>query len=170
MEAKMGNESAGKRSAVVRVFTALIFILGAFCCYVVATSVFRLFHNPFENLSPWVNLSMWLNAMLTALFSLVVLYQLFRLVQMIVMGDAFNPTNPRRIRSVAYAVLAISVSNIVFRSLYNYFLHQSQAGWWMVTNVLIKGTEMAFIILGLLIIAKLLETGVRLQQDHNLTI
>jgi|GEM_PF-2414446 len=166
----MGNENPSKRSAVVRVFTVLIFLLGAFCCYVVVTSVYRLFHNPWGNLSPWVNLSMWLNAMLTALFSLVVLYQLFRLVQMIVKGDPFNPANPRRIRAVAYAVLAISVSNIVLRTLYNYFLHQSHADWWMAMNVLIKGTEMVFIILGLFIIAKLLDTGVRIQQDQNLTI
>ena len=165
----MGNGSSAKGSAMVRVFTVLIFLLGAFCGYVVVSSALRLFHNPWENLSPWVNTSLWLDAAFTALFSMAALYQLFRLVQRIAKGDAFNPDNPRRVRNVAYAVLAISVSNIAFRTLNNYLLHRG-AEWWMGTNVLIKGAERIFFILGLLIIAKLLETGVRLQQDQNLTI
>jgi len=168
----MGNESAAKRSAVVRVFTTLIFILGAFCCFVVVTSVFHLFKNPWENLSPWVNLSMWLDAGLTALISSAALYQLFRLVQRISKGDPFSPDNPRRVRNVAYAVLAISVSNLVFNYVRNSLMRGRGVAWewWFTGTVLFKGAERIFFILGLLIIAKLLEIGVRLQQDQNLTI
>lgn len=165
----MDNNQAAKRSPVVKIFLALIFVLAAFCCYVAGASLLELFHDPFENLSPWVNLSLWLDALLTALISLVILYQLFRLVQMVAKGDPFSPENPRRVRWVAYGVLAISVSNIAFRTLNHYFLHRG-AEWWMGMNVLIKGAERAFFILGLLIIAKLLDTGVRLQQDQNLTV
>ncbi len=165
----MDNDQTAKRSPVVRIFMVLIFILAVFCCYVVGASLLELFHNPYENLSPWVNLSLWLDALLTALISLVILFQLFRLVQMVAKGDPFSPENPRRVRSVAYAVLAISVSNIAFRTLNHYSMHL-EAGWWMGMNVLIKGAERAFFILGLLIVAKLLETGVRLQQDQNLTV
>lgn len=166
----MGNESAARRPAVVRVFTALIFILGAFCCYVVVTSVLHLFKNPWENLSPWVNLSMWLDVGLTALVSSAALYQLFRLVQRIAKGDPFNPENPRRVRNVAYAVLAISVFNLVFNYVRNGLMRGLTSEWSFAASVIIKGTERIFFILGLLIIAKLLETGVRLQQDQNLTI
>ena len=165
----MDNDKAEKTSPVVRIFMGLIFILAVFCCYVVAASLLELFHNPYENLSPWVNLSLWLDALLTALLSLLILFQLYRLVQMVAKGDPFSPENPRRVRCVAYAVLAISVSNIAFRTLNHYYLHRG-AEWWMGMNVLIKGAERAFFILGLLIIAKLLETGVRLQQDQNLTV
>ncbi|HSA94627.1 MAG TPA: hypothetical protein VLJ16_01155, partial [Acidobacteriota bacterium] len=73
----MGNVSSARGSAVVRVFTVLIFLLGAFCGYVMVMSVLGLLHNPWENLSPWVNLSLWLDAALTALFSMAALYQLF---------------------------------------------------------------------------------------------
>jgi len=165
----MDNDQAAKRSPVVKIFLGLIFVLGAFCCYVAGASLVRLLHKPWKNVSPWVNLSLWLDALLTALISLVILYQLFRLVQMVAKGDPFSPENPRRIRRVAYAVLAISVSNIAFRTLNHYFLNRG-AEWWMGMNVLIKGVERAFFILGLLIIAKLLDTGVRLQQDQNLTV
>jgi len=166
----MRNENAARRSAVVRVFTVLIFLLGAFCGYVVVTSVLRLFHNPWENLSPWVNLSMWLDAAFTALFSLAALYQLFCLVQRIAKGDPFNSENPRRIRNVAYAVLAISLSNLAFHYVRNGLMRGIWSEWWFAANVLIRGAERVFFILGLLIIAKLLDTGVRLQQDQNLTI
>lgn len=165
----MANDEAHKTSPIVRIFIVLIFILSAFCCYVIGASLLQLLHNPFENLSPWVNLSLWLDALLTALISLVILFQLFRLVQMVAKGDPFSPENPRRIRCVAYAVLAISVSNIAFRTLNHHYLHYGSE-WWMGMNVLIKGAERAFFILGLLIVAKLLETGVRLQQDQNLTV
>lgn len=166
----MEKEKAPKKSSIVQVFMALIAILGAFCCYVMVASLFHLFRNPFENLSPWVNLSMWLDAMLTGLISLAILYQLFRLVKMIVKGDPFNAENPRRIRIVAYGVFVISISNLVFTSLRSFLLSRLHSDWSIAANILVKGSERIFFILGLLIIARLLDTGVRLQQDQNLTV
>jgi hypothetical protein len=165
----MEDEIMIKKSSVVRVFTALIFILGAFYCYVVVGSLPRLLRNPWENLNPWVNLSLWLDSVFTGLIFLIILYQLFRLVKMITKGDPFNQENPRRIRNVAYGVFGISISNLVFTGLRS-FLTPWQSVWSDIANILLRGAERIFFILGLLIIAKLLDTGVRLQQDQNLTV
>ncbi len=165
----MGSEINAKKSSIVRVFTGLIFILAAFYGYFVAVSLPRLFHNPWQNLNPWINLSLWLDSIFTGLIFFVILYQLFCLVKMIANGDPFNQENPRRIRIVAYGVFGISISNLVFTGLRS-FLTPWESDWALVKTILFRGAERVFFILGLLIIAKLLDTGVRLQQDQNLTV
>lgn len=163
------DKRAGKRLWIIGVFVVFLILLAGFYAFVTISSAISLFRNPWPNLSPWVHLSMYLDSMLFGLVFLAILYQLYRLVKMIAKRDPFNPENPQRIRGVALGVFGISLVNLVFfviRFLTSPFM--SKDSFW--GTLLIRGAERIFFILGLLIVAKVLETGVRMQQEQNLTI
>ena len=96
-------------------------------------------------------------------------YSIFKLISLISRGEPFSPASPRYIRRIGYAVLCLAVINAVvnaisaFTPLVNF---GSKAFIWS----LLSGLSTLLVGFGFLVIAKVLEVGVSLQQDQNLTV
>jgi membrane protease YdiL (CAAX protease family) len=94
---------------------------------------------------------------------------IYRLIKSITTGEPFGPSNPRRVRKVAYGVLALASVTFLEQSLQfimrpyvplkSLFYHLMGVPMWA-----------AFFGLALLVIARVFEEGLRLKQDENLTI
>jgi len=94
---------------------------------------------------------------------------IYRLIKSITTGEPFGPSNPRRVRKVAYGVLALASVTFLEQSLQfimrpyvplkSLFYHLMGVPMWA-----------ACFGLALLVIARVFEEGLRLKQDENLTI
>jgi hypothetical protein len=109
---------------------------------------------------------------LTALLYLMVLLQLFILLRRVAKDGAFDPHNPRRIRWVAYSAFSIAGVTLLYEALLAVKYRDSLAipTFHIILSVLVRAAQMALFGLGIIIVAKVLEVGVRLQQDQNLTV
>jgi hypothetical protein len=113
--------------------------------------------------------------MLSDVLYLLILYQVFRLLLKVGKGDPFDPVNPRRIRKVAYGAFGIAAITLLYEVIMMFVLFKDSydpnvTTFHKILNVLVRSAQMALFGLGILIIAKILESGVRLQQEQNLTI
>ncbi len=106
---------------------------------------------------------------LPGLIFLFVAYCLFRIMRLISRGEPFDPQSPRYIRSVGYAVLALTVSNAVGDAL--------SLPWsleYLNTRAfsLVLLTRLGSLLLGLgfLVIARVFRIGAGLQQEQDLTV
>jgi len=171
------NKSLRNRSSV-RVFKVLLIVVGLTYAVGFGLSLFSfpqiwgpLFHP--ERLSMLItNLSLFLNSVLTCLLYLLIIYQLFRLLGLINKGDPFNQESPKRIRRIAYYTFGMAAINAVLDSVRTIATHgfPFPSFWPSLTNFLVRGTQTALFGIGILIIAFVLEVGVQLQQDQNLTV
>jgi hypothetical protein len=94
---------------------------------------------------------------------------IYRLIALVSHGEPFSSASPRYIRKIGFAVLGLAVVNAVVDAL-------AWLGWrmdflsrgfvWALCNLL----STALLGFGFLVIARVLEVGVRLQQDQNLTV
>jgi hypothetical protein len=119
-----------------------------------------------------VNLSFFLNSALTCLLYLLIIYQLFRLLGLIHKGDPFNPDSPKRIRLIAYYTFSMAAVNALLSSVRTITMSgfPFPSFWPSLTNFLLRGTQTVLFGIGILIMAFVLEVGVRLRQDQNLTV
>lgn len=123
------------------------------------------------------DLRVLLDFVLTIPVYLFIFYHIFRLIRLIARGDPFGPAAPRHIRDIAYAVFALAIvsaaSTIVSAP---GFLEVSStvSRWGLISEItfraLYKGLTTVLLGFGFLVIAKVLEVGVKLQQDQNLTV
>jgi hypothetical protein len=171
------EKSLGSRPSV-RFFTVLLAVVGLIYAFFFILSLYNfpriwgpLYHPGVPRLQI-MNLSMFLNGALSGLLYLVIIYQLYRLLGLIKKGDPFNQESPRRIRRIAYYTFGMAAINAVGESV----RHISSLGfsapyfWESMTSFLLRAAQTVLFGLGILIIAYVLEVGVRLQQDQNLTV
>lgn len=98
-----------------------------------------------------------------------VAYNIFRLLGLISRGESFSPKSPHYVRRIGYAVfglLAASLTVDLISTLTPRMDFLSHAFMW----ILLRHFGTLLLGFGFLVIAKVLETGVRLQQDQNLTV
>jgi hypothetical protein len=100
-------------------------------------------------------------------------YGIFKLISLISRGEPFSPASPRYIRRIGYAVLCLAAVNAVVNGFSAFPLAYpppagflSKAVVWM----LLSGLSTLLLGFGFLVIARVIEVGVRLQQDQNLTV
>ncbi|MCX6568082.1 MAG: DUF2975 domain-containing protein [Candidatus Aminicenantes bacterium] len=96
-------------------------------------------------------------------------FSIFKLINLISRGEPFSPASPRHIRRIACAVFFLAAINVVVNviSVFKWpedFLTKSAV--WAICSTL----SMLLLGLGFLVIARVLEVGVRIQQDQNLTV
>ncbi len=172
------EEKSPRNRSSVRIFKVLLFMVGLFYTGEIAIS----FHYYPQIWGSFLHLgnskilvtvwSLILDYALTALLYVAIIYQLFRLLGFVTKGDPFNQNSPRRIRRIAYCTFgmaAVNVSTDLARSLTLAGL--PSLGFWPNTmNIFLRGTRAVLFGIGILIIAVVLEAGVKLQQDQNLTV
>ncbi len=96
-------------------------------------------------------------------------YSILRLIRLISRGEPFNPASPRFIRWIGYAVFGLAIVNAIVDSVKIVFTPQellSKPAIWALCGFL----STLLLGFGFLVIARVLELGVRLQQDQNLTV
>ena len=117
----------------------------------------------------WAWIRQFLGNGLTGLIYFFIAYSIFKLINLISHGEPFSPASPRHIRRIACAVFGLAIINATVSAIYEFTspeVHASEA----VVRVLYGGLSTLLLGFGFLVIARVLEVGVRLQQDQNLTV
>jgi hypothetical protein len=176
----MAKDISLRERSSARFFTGLLLVVGLNYAIAFVLSLFcfpqfrdQIFH-PLSLAILIRALIDFLGYSLIKLLYLLIAYQLFRLLGLIKKGDPFNPESPKRIRSIAYYTFGMVAINAV-RELESVLTIAKQGFpywdfWLNLISFLLKESEIVFFGLGILIIAVVLEVGVRLQQDQSLTV
>lgn len=94
---------------------------------------------------------------------------ILKLITLVSRGEPFSPASPRYIRKIGYAVLGLAAVNAVVDVLawLTWGMDFLSRGFvWALCSVL----STVLLGFGFLVIARVLEVGVRLQQDQDLTV
>ena len=99
---------------------------------------------------------------------------IFRLVGLITNGESFTPSFPRHVRRIAYAVFLLALINAVANALSSLGTGPTAISWTILSGTALRvlhgGLGALLLGFGFLVIARVIEVGVRLQQDQNLTV
>ncbi|MGZ4886383.1 MAG: DUF2975 domain-containing protein [Candidatus Aminicenantales bacterium] len=106
---------------------------------------------------------------LTGPFYFFIAYCIFRLIKLISRGEPFSPANPRYIRRIGYAVLGLAGIHVIAAGLFEFTAPEVALGDSLI-RILYGGLSTVLLGFGILVIARVLEAGVKLQQDQNLTV
>jgi len=113
--------------------------------------------------------SIYLASLLTAIIFLWIIYCLQKLVQTVEQNHPFDQANPGRIRRIAYGVfvwiLLRVFSEIMMKGLSDVLKTEN-----FFDLLLCDVLTPVFLGTAILVIAKVFETGVRLEQDQTLTV
>jgi hypothetical protein len=99
----------------------------------------------------------------------IIAYGIFGLIGLISRGESFSPKSPHYIRMIGYAVFGLFAASAIvdaissFTPPVEFFSH---AFMW----ILLRHLGTLLLGFGFLVIARVIEVGVKLQQDQNLTI
>lgn len=115
------------------------------------------------------SISTFCDRVLPGVIFFFIAYSIFRLISLISRGEPFSLASPRYIRRIGYAVFGLAAANAVVDAISAFtppvdFL--SRAFIW----ILFSGLNTLLVGFGFLVIARVIEVGVRLQQDQNLTV
>ena len=96
-------------------------------------------------------------------------FSIFKLISLISRGEPFSPASPRHIRRIGFAVFFLAAINMVVNmiSVFKWpedFITKSAV--WAICSTL----SILLLGFGFLVIARVIEVGVRLQQDQSLTV
>ena len=100
-------------------------------------------------------------------------YNIFNLISLISRGQPFSPASPRYIRRTGYAVLCLAAINAVVNAFSAFPLDYPPPVGFLskaVIGMILDGLSTLLLGFGFLVIARVIEVGVRLQQDQNLTV
>jgi hypothetical protein len=131
--------------------------------------------NPFKAKHTWMmiaNLSIFTQGILSGLLYLAILIQIFRLLGFLSRNDPFHEGNPGRIRRIAFATFGIAAVDVVL-SLVRMYASRGfsfQGIWRGAATALLHGAQTALGGAAILVIAAVLEAGVKLQREKNLTV
>jgi hypothetical protein len=97
-------------------------------------------------------------------------YCLFKLIHLIAHSEPFSPASPRHVRRIAYAVFSLFLINAIVSAISEFTSPEvvvSEA----IIRILFPGGLIALLLgFGFLVIAGVLDLGVKLQQEQNLTV
>ena len=174
----MNEDESLRNRPAVRFFKVLLVAVGFTYAIGFGLSIYYfprvlgdLFH-PENSTMLIANLTIFLDGAVSCLLYLLIIYQLFRLLGLIKKGDPFNQGSPKRIRSIAYYTFGLAAINAVLDSVRTIAMHgfPFPSFWPNLTSFLLRGTQTILFGIGILIVAFVLEVGVRIQQEQNLTI
>jgi len=104
-------------------------------------------------------------------------YGIFKLISLISRGEPFSPASPRYIRRIGYAVLCLAGVNAIVNAIAAFTSPTgllSRPGILLLSKPVILalcgGLSTLLLGFGFLVIAKVLEAGVALKQDQDLTV
>jgi hypothetical protein len=171
----MSENSAFKVAPVVKalrivlitllVLYGLVFISGAVAFVIFVLPPFGLKPGP----AFWDEIKFVLDKVLTGPFYFFIAYSIFKLISLISRGEPFSPSSPRHIRRIGGAVFGLALLHAA-AAVISEFNSPAVRISESILRVLYGGLSTLLVGFGFLVIAKVLEVGVSLQQDQNLTV
>jgi hypothetical protein len=117
----------------------------------------------------WDEVRIVLEKVLTGPIYFFIAYSIFKLISLISHGESFSPASPRHIRRIGCAVFGLAFVHALAALISE--LNSPQVHIYdSIIRVLYGGLSTLLLGFGFLVIARVLEVGVRLQQDQNLTV
>ena len=117
----------------------------------------------------WGWIRIFLGRVLTGTIYFFVVWSIFKLIGLAKRGEFYSPPTPRHIRRIGHAVFGLAVIGATV-----FAINELTSPGVRVAEAIIQTlyTNLGTLLLGLgfLVIAKVLETGVRLQQEQDLTV
>ena len=117
----------------------------------------------------WAEIRVLINKVLTGPIYAVVAYSIFRLVTLISRKDPFNLKSPAHIRRIGYSVFALGALHAIVNAISEWTSPGVRVPEALV-RVLYDGLGLLLLGFGFLVIAKVIEVGVALKQDQDLTV
>lgn len=143
----------------------LVFISGAVSFVILVVPPFALKPCP----AFWVDVKALLERVLTGPVYFFIAYSIFKLIGLISRGAPFSPASPRHIRRIGYAVFGLALLHAAAAAISESgspALHYPDS----IIRALYSGLSALLVGFGFLVIAKVLEAGVSLKQDQDLTV
>ena len=147
----------------------LITLLVLYGCVLVSTTLFLATVTPSFSLHPWLEIRVFLDKVLSGAIYFFIAYNIFKLIGLVSRGEPFSPGSPLYIRRIAYSVLGLGLITAIVSMIFEL----TQTGARLaeaIIRVLYGGLGTALLGFGFLVIARVLEVGVRLKQDQDLTV
>lgn len=169
----MINKKSGDQSSVIRAFSLLVnlfwivAIIGA--CVAAILMPFRLV-SVFKDKVPNIFASAYFFSLFSSAVYLWIIYFLRKLMLTVKENNPFDPMNPGRIRRIAYGVFALVPLDIFNKIWMKGFYPPTFAAMDFVNILWGSLFKLTFLGFGILVIAKVFELGVVLQDEQKLTI
>jgi len=96
-------------------------------------------------------------------------YAIFKLIALIFRGEPYSPASPRYIRRIGYAVFGLALLNALVAAILELTAPEVHIPE-VIVRVLYGGLGTLLLGFGFLVIARVLEVGVSLKQDQDLTV
>ena len=117
----------------------------------------------------WAEFRALLDKVLTGPIYFFIAYCIFKLIALVSRGEPFSPESPRHIRRIAYSVFGLGLLGAISAAILE-LIQNGVRVFEAIIHVLYGGLSTVLLGFGFLVIAKVLEVGVRLQQDQDLTV
>jgi hypothetical protein len=117
----------------------------------------------------WGQMRYLLDKVLVGPIYFFIAYSIFKLIGLISRGECFNPTSPRHIRRIGYGVFCLALFYMMSATIGEFTAPEVNISD-SILRLLYGGLTTVLLGFGFLVIARVLEAGVRLQQDQNLTV
>jgi pilus assembly protein TadC len=172
MEKPLRNRSSVRFFKVLLTVVALAYLF----CFGLSLHFFpQIWSSPFHPENPRfliMNLSVFFDGVLTGLLYLAIIYQIYRILSLIKRGEPFSEENPKRIRKIAYCTFGLAAVNAIAESVRHISMHgvADPYFWPSMTQFLQRAVQTVLFGTGILIVGFVLEVGVALKQDQDLTV
>ena len=172
----MGEQALSKASIEVKrlriVLITLLLLYGAVfigaTLYIAGTFRAFLHSDPFHSFF-WTEIRVLLDRVLTGPICFFIGYSIFKLIVLASHGEPYSRQSPRHLRRIAFSIFGLGLIGAITSAivaLTQPFVILSD----VIVQILYGNLGTVLLGFGFLVIAKVIEVGVRLQQDQNLTI
>lgn len=117
----------------------------------------------------WGQIRYLLDKVLVGPIYFFIAYSIFKLIGLISRGECFNPSSPRHIRRIGYGVFCLALFYMMSAAIGEFTAPEVNISD-SIFRLLYGGLTTLLLGFGFLVIARVLEVGVRLQQDQNMTV
>ena len=119
----------------------------------------------------WDEIKVVIDKVLTGPVYFYIAYCVFKLIGLVSRGEPFSPASPRHIRRIGYAVFVLALLHTGAAAIGEFNIPGVSVNWTeAVLRILYSGLSTLLLGFGFLVIAKVIETGVALKQDQDLTV
>ncbi len=171
MKEKIVSRVVPEVKALMIVLITLLILYGAVFIGSISflAFVFPSFIHRFSGAAFWAEIRIFLDKVLTGPIYIFIGYSIFKLIALVSRGEPFSPASPRHIRRIAYSVFGLGLLGAISAAILE-LIQNGVRVFEALIHVLYGGLSTVLLGFGFLVIAKVLEVGVRLQQDQDLTV
>jgi hypothetical protein len=117
----------------------------------------------------WDAVRMLLERVVTGPLYFYIAWRIFRLIGLVSRGESFSPASPRHIRGIGYGVFGLTLVNAAAAAILELNSPQVHVSDSLI-RILYGGLSTLLLGFGFLVIAKVIEAGVALKQEQDLTV